>query len=263
LTDLAEKYGPWAVVTGASSGLGSHFARQLAAMGFNLVLSARRRERLEQLAANLQADHQVQCRVIALDLSLEGAAPELASQTGKLDVGLLVNNAGLGYYGRFLDQDPTRHEKMIRLNCIAPAFLAHHFLNRFRERECGAMVLVASTAAYQPTPYMGLYGATKGFDLLLGESLSQEMQGSGVDIQVLSPGATLTEFQESAGGAPHGGADPASVVRSSLSSLGRKRAVVPGLGNKCQVWANRLFPRRFVTAMAARVLSRFAFKPDS
>ncbi|MEJ2366906.1 MAG: hypothetical protein P8Z49_00780, partial [Acidobacteriota bacterium] len=80
---------------------------------------------------------------------------------------------------------------------------------------------------------------------------------------VLSPGATLTEFQESAGGAPHGGADPASVVRSSLSSLGRKRAVVPGLGNKCQVWANRLFPRRFVTAMAARVLSRFAFKPDS
>ncbi len=252
-----EKHGPWAVVTGASAGLGEQFARQLAPLGFKLVLVARRAGRLEALAADLSRLHGAQCRVVALDLASEGADAALDEATSALEVGLLVNNAGSGYYGRFLRQDRTRFAAMVRLNCEAVALLAHRFAGRFAARGRGGMVIVASTAAFQGTPHMALYGATKGFDLLLGEALAQEMKGTGVDVVTLCPGATATEFQAAAGGTPHAGADAAAVVRDGLRALGRRPVVVPGVANKLQVVSERLLPRSLVVALGERVLRRF------
>lgn len=255
--DLLAKYGPWAAVTGASAGLGEHFARQLAPLGFNLVLVARRAERLEALAEELGKAHGVACRVLALDLSEPGADGRLDEATADLDVGLFVNNAGIGYYGAFVKQDRERLAGLVRLNCHAVAMLAHRFANRLLRRGRGAMVIVASTAAYQATPHMALYGATKGFDLLLSEALACELKGTGVDVMALCPGATATEFQQVAEGVPHPGADAAAVVREALGALGRKPAVIAGWMNKVQVVSERLFPRRLVTFFGERVLRRF------
>lgn len=254
---LFERFGPWALVTGASAGLGEQFARQLAPLGFKLVLTARRADRLEALAHELATRHGTECRVVALDLSAEEADARLDEATSDLDVGLLVNNAGLGYYGSFVDQDRARLAGLVRLNCAAVALLAHRFARRLVARGCGAMVIVASTAAYQATPHMALYGATKGFDLLLAEALAYELRDTGVRVMALCPGATVTEFQASAEGVPHPGADPAAVVRTALKALGRKTAVIPGLGNKLVVHSQRFLPRRVVTFFGERVLRRF------
>lgn len=255
--DLFAKYGPWAVITGASAGLGEHFARQLAPLGFSLVLVARRTDRLEALAAELEGAHGTRCRALALDLGADGADAQLDEATADLDVGLFVNNAGVGYYGAFVDQDRDRLAGLIRLNCHAVAMLAHRFANRLVKRGRGAMIIVASTAAYQATPHMALYGATKGFDLLLSEGIACELRGTGVDVMALCPGATATEFQQAADGVPHPGADAAAVVREALRALGRKPAVIAGWMNKVQVVSERLVPRRLVTFFGERVLRRF------
>lgn len=255
--DLFKHCGPWAVITGASAGLGEHFARQLAPLGFHLVLVARRAERLEALAQELQTSHQTTCRVVPLDLATPEADRILDEVTADLDVGLFVNNAGIGYYGRFLNQDRERLARLIQVNCYAVALLAHRFANRLRTRGRGAMVIVASVAGYQATPHMALYGATKGFDLLLSEALSCELKGTGVKVLALCPGATDTEFQQVAEGVAHAGDSPAAVVRQALRVLGTKPAVVTGWLNKAQVVSQRLLPRVVVTALCERVLRRF------
>jgi len=255
--DLLARCGPWAVVTGASAGLGEQFARQLAPLGFRLVLVARRSDRLEALAAELARAHGTESRLLALDLSADGADGRLDEATADLDVGLLVNNAGLGYYGSFVAQDRDRLAGLIRLNCSAVALLAHRFARRLVARGRGAMLIVASTAAYQATPHMVLYGATKGFDLLLAEGLAHELRDTGVSVMALCPGATATEFQRAAEGVPHSGADAASVVRTALRTLGKRPAVIPGFANKVVVHSQRLLPRRLVTFFGERVLRRF------
>ncbi len=255
--NLHDTYGPWAVVTGASAGIGEQFARQLAASRLNLVLVARRIERLQALAEEMTRAHGIECKAISLDLSKEEAAAELDNATSGLDVGLLINNAGMGYYGLVIKQDPRRYPVMIRLNCATVALLAHYFAKRFVARGRGGMVIVASTAAFQGTAHMSLYGATKGFGLLLAEAMAQELKGTGVDVLALCPGATATEFQGSAGGSSHKGADPALVARDALRALGRKPVVISGMANKIQVVSERFFPRRLVVALGERVLRRF------
>src|SRR5512135_1227359 len=172
------RYGSWAVITGASAGLGEEFARQIAAEGVNVFLVARRADRLASLESELRERYGIEARSLPLDLTREGADGVLDEATSSLDVGLFINNAGFGYMGRFLDQDPARLLEMVRLNCAATMLLSHRFGRRLRNRARGAMVVVASLAGFQPTPYMSLYGATKGFDLLLGEGLAYELKGS-------------------------------------------------------------------------------------
>lgn len=247
-------YGPWALVTGASAGIGEAFARELAARGLNLVLTARRADRLEALAGDLSGAFSVQCRCVPMDLSRKGAAMALAGEISDLDVGLVVNNAGFGALGRFGTQDPGQLFQMIALNCTAPVLLTQVLLPRLRARERGAIVFLASVAGYQGSPYMACYSATKAFDLIFGEALARECQGSGVDVLVVSPGTTETEFQAVAGALPHRGDSAVSVVRQALGALGRKHTVVTGLAHKLQVTSERFFPRRFVTWAAAKVL---------
>jgi len=250
-----ERYGPWAVVTGATAGLGEEFAKQLAAEGFRVVLVGRRADRLAALREHLRTAHGAEARTLCMDLAQEGAAEALDAATSDLDVGLLINNAGFGYMGRFVQQDPVRLAEMIRLNCQAVMLLAHRFGNRLAARGRGAMVIVSSVAGFQATPYMCAYGATKAFDLSLAEGLANELKRSGVDVMALCPGSTRTEFgqvAQSAGGG--GGMDPRAVVRSAIRALGRRRVVVTGWTNKLAALTNRLFPRRFVVYACGLVL---------
>src|SRR5579864_1778957 len=192
-------YGDWALVTGASAGIGVAFAQRLATEGINVVLVARRGDRLEQLAETLGRSHHVQTRVVPEDLEPEGAIERIAQRVADLEIGILINNAGFSTVGRF---DRVPREKilgMVRVNCVAVAGLAHAFLPGMVARRRGAIIIVSSAAAYQPLGFAATYGATKAFDLMLAEALWAENRGTGVDVLALSPGPVDTEFQTVAG----------------------------------------------------------------
>ena len=256
--DFTHQYGPWAVVTGASAGLGADYCRQLAALKMNLVLVARRAEQMEALAKQLQAQHGVDCRVLAIDLLAEDAIAQIMKGVRGLEIGLLVNNAGFGWKGPFLEGGAARLRDMVRLNCEVPTLLSYALLPAMVERGRGGLVMLASTAAFQPTPYFSVYGATKGYDLLLGEALFEEFRGSGVDVLTVCPGSTATEFHAIAGTEstfPHM-ADPVDVVQQSLALLGKRMTFVHGLRNKMMVAGNRFAPRRLVAKVSARVIQK-------
>jgi short-subunit dehydrogenase len=184
-----------ALITGASAGIGEEFARQLAGRGYDLILVARRRDRLEQLAEQIPTTaHVVEC-----DLTTNAAdLPGLVEQTGA-DVDLLVNNAGFGLRGRFLELDPTREAEMVRVNCEAVVTLTHAFLPAMVERGRGGIITVASTAGMQPLPYEATYGASKAFAISFSEALWTELRGTGVRVLVVNPGPVKTEWQGVAG----------------------------------------------------------------
>jgi uncharacterized protein len=238
-----------ALITGASAGLGVDFARRLAAKGHRLVLVARRKERMDALAAELG-----NARAVGLDLSEAGAADRLLGDIAAHgeQVELLVNNAGFGLTGRFAELDGKRQRQMVDLNCGALVELAHAVLPGMIERKSGAILNVASTAAFQPGPGMAVYFATKAFVLSFSEALHEEVKGQGVSVSALCPGPTATEFGEVAGFGPSSpssklAAASGPVVQAGLDGLARNRAiVVPGIMNKATAQAHRLFPRGLV-----------------
>ena len=244
-----------ALITGASAGLGVEFARQLAAKGRRLVLVARRKDRLDELAADLG-----NARAVEMDLSLPGATALLMADIAKHNetVELLVNNAGFGLAGRFAELEGLRQREMIDLNCGALTELAHAVLPGMIERKAGGILNVASTAAFQPGPGMAVYFATKAMVLSFSEALHDEVKRQGVSVSCLCPGPTRTEFRSVSGFNPKGptgkvSADAASVVHAGLKGLERNQAVVvPGLSNKVIAQLHRIFPRA-VMRRAARM----------
>ena len=252
-----EKYGEWAVVTGASSGLGAEFVKQIAARGLNVVLVARRAERMEALAGAIRRAHGVRTRVVSADLTDPNACRRIEERTGDLEVGLLVNNAGFGLSGAYTDQDPGRVLNMTVLNCVVPVQLTNHYLPRMLERGRGGLIFLASTAAYQATPYLGVYGATKAFNLLMGESLWKEYRKEGIDALSLSPGFTRTEFTRVARMKDASGlreAAPDAVVALALKSLGKRPSVIHGLVNRVLNFTGRFLPRRTAIAITSGML---------
>jgi short-subunit dehydrogenase len=233
------------LVTGASAGLGVHFARQCRARGDELVLVARRRDRLEALAAELGSAH-----VIAADLGQPGATARLLAEVASLglEVDTLINNAGFGAAGAFVDSSPDRLLEMIDLNISALTELCRLVLPAMLDRRRGFILNVASTAAFQAGPYSAVYYATKAYVLSLSEALHEESKRSGVHVTALCPGPTATEFFEVAG-SPDGrlakmATDPKAVVAAGLAGLARNRPiVVPGLMNKMTSQAGRILPR--------------------
>ena len=219
-----------ALITGASSGIGEQFARQLAARGHDVILVARRKERLEALAEELPTI----AHVIEADLAAE--ADKLPDKINKreLKVDLLVNNAGFGLRGHFADLDPKRAAEMVRLNCEAVVTLTHAFLPGMIERGRGGVITVASTAGMQPLPYETTYAATKAFAISFMEALSMEMRETGVKCLVVNPGPVRTEWQSVAGYDENTRIVPGMIgaeqcVRDSLHAYDRgKRSVIPG-----------------------------------
>lgn len=242
-----------ALVTGASAGLGVEFARQLSRRGHRLVLAARRRERLEALASDLG-----NARSVAIDLSRPGAAAQLMNDldTAGEEVELLVNNAGFGLHGRFDKADPERLRQMVDLNCGALTDLCRAVLPDMVRHGSGAILNVASTAAFQAGPGMAVYFATKAYVLSLSEALHEEVRRFGVHVTALCPGPTRTEFGEVAGFSASGAferlsMDAGEVVRQGLDALERNKAVaITGALNKAGAFSTRLAPRALVRRIA-------------
>jgi short-subunit dehydrogenase len=245
-----------ALITGASAGLGVEFARVLSKRGYALVLAARRKERLDLLAAELG-----NARAVEIDLGREGAAAELVGnvEAAGETIDLLVNNAGFGLHGRFDKADPKRLRQMIDLNCGALTELCREVLPAMIERRSGGILNVASTAAFQPGPGMAVYFATKAFVLSLSEALHEEAKRFGVKVSALCPGPTRTEFGEVAGfkgtkliGRLSMDAEP--VVRAGLEALNANRAVaITGVVNKAGALSIRFLPRSLVRKLAGAI----------
>jgi uncharacterized protein len=255
-------HGTTALVTGASSGLGAEFARQLSRRGANLVLVARRADRLEELAAELRAAAGIQVTVITADLATARPGAALATELTKqgIVVDTVVANAGFGTFGPFEQEDADRIAEEIALNVSGLVDVIHSFYPGMKERGRGALVTVASTAAYQPVPNMAVYGATKAFVLSFTEALWYEARHSGLRVLAVSPGATATEFFDVAGNGEQFGVRrvPVSdVVTQALRILDRRRgpgSFVSGAGNSIAAFAAaRLAPRRLATAGAGRL----------
>jgi short-subunit dehydrogenase len=254
---LRERYGDWALVTGASSGIGADFARALAREGISCVLTARREDRLRALAAELADSYGVQTRTIVADLATESGQRHVIDGVSDLTIGTLVNNAGFGLAGRFDKRDPEALRRMVELNCQAPVALTRALLPAMTERARGAVIMVSSVAGRQAIPLFGVYAATKAFDLLFGEALWSELREHNVDVTVLMPGPVATEFEAAAGERrPHPEADePADVcVRYALEALGKQPSVVSGgWPNWIRANINRIAPRSLVTLVAAHL----------
>jgi hypothetical protein len=253
-----------ALITGASSGIGTVFARELAARGYNLAIVARRQERLERLAIELTAKYGIEVEVLAIDLTRSEAAIEVyrAVTAKNWMIDLLINNAGFGDFGEFAKGDRTKFSNMIQLNISALVDLTYQFLPQMQQRGKGSIINVASIAAFQALPYFSVYAATKAFVLSFSEALWAENQKYGVNILALCPGPTQTEFFEVAKRDDLNDknielksiATPEEVVKDALESLnaGVSNVVTGGLPNKLIVNLSRFLPRESLAKIIAK-----------
>lgn len=253
---------PRALVTGASSGFGADFARQLAARGHDLVLVARSEAPMQALAAQLRASHACDVRIIPMDLGQPDAARTLKQHTDAagLQIDLLVNNAGFGLYGAFLDRSLDETAAMLQLNIGTLTALTHLYGRDMVARGHGHILLVASIGGYQATPTYAAYSASKAYVLLLGEALHDEMAGSGVNVSVVAPGIAATGFLQASGqkATPYQRLvmmQSRDVVARALRALDRREAsVVPGWLNALTAWSNRLTPRSLQRKIAGYLM---------
>ena len=248
-------YGDWALVTGASSGIGEIFSTKLAAAGLNVVLVARRKDRLDQLAAKLKESHHVETRVIMADLSDEEETKNVVSQVEDLEIGMLVNNAGFANTGNFIDNNLEDEIRLLNTNCKSFLILTHGLGNKMKARKKGAIIFLASVVAFASTSRWGTYAASKGFDLQIAEALSLELKDHNIDVLALCPGFTRTEFATMAKLNDMMAMDADKVVDVALDNLGKTSLVIPGFMNKLNALSTRLTPRFMNTRIFSMVVS--------
>jgi uncharacterized protein len=252
----------WAVVTGASSGLGRGLADRLAKRGMSLVLTGRNEARLDEAAHQIRrAAPRVKVETIAADLSTSSGVSALLDHVGDRPIEVLVNNAGFGSYGPFAEADPEREADEVAVDVSAVVTLARAFLPGMLARRSGGILNVASTIAFQPAPYQAVYGASKAFVLSFSQALWAEARGAGVAVTALCPGPTRTGFVDALGAdVGHTAiysrlAEPEPVIEAGLRALDKGRAVViPGARTKVIAASSRFMPREWLTRVSARLL---------
>lgn len=247
--EFVGKYGPWALVAGGSDGLGMEFSMQLARLGLNVAVAARRKDVLADAARSITEKYPVQVRTIEADLGDAESRDRLIRSTQDIDVGLLVYNAAVIPIGRFLDIPAEKHAAAIATNCMGPVYLVHHFANKMSAKGEGGIILMSSMSALQGTPLVSTYGATKSFNLILAESIGYELSSSGIDVLACCAGPTLSPNYIStrpdpSRRPPTTEMTPEDVVTETLNSLGSKRVLIPGRLN------------RFFALIMSRLLSR-------
>jgi short-subunit dehydrogenase len=244
--EFKERYGPWAVIAGGSEGIGEAFACQMAEVGMNIVLLARREGPLQTLADKLIRNYRVEVRTLAVDLAAPDLLTRVGAVTGDIEVGMLIYNAGATIgYNRFYDWAPEDLDFMMRLNCLAPVHLAHHFSQDMVKRRKGGMMFLTSAAAFAGSSHMAIYPATKAFDHILGEGLWHDLKPVGIDCLSLVVGATKTpshqqlDFSKLDPAVKDGGAmECEDVAREGLSKLGQYPTWVVGEHNRARYPAN-------------------------
>jgi short-subunit dehydrogenase len=259
----ADRYGPFALIAGASEGLGAAFARELARAGLHLILVARRSGILEELAEALRAEYPVTVRTLACDLETLSTADAIEDTCRGCEVGLLVYNAAFSSVGRFLDTPVTSHLRALDVNARGPLLLAHALGGPMASRGRGGIILMSSLTAFQGTPLVASYGATKAFNLVLAEGLWGELKERGVDVLACCAGATLTPGYDRA--TPRRASsrfapkpqDPADVAREALRALGGRPSIITGRANRFVSFVmRRLFSRRLAISTIGREMRK-------
>jgi uncharacterized protein len=259
---VEEFRGKWALITGASAGIGVALAREFASHGTKLILTARRLDRLQSLAAELAQTYKIETRLVAADLNSPDAPQQIydATEGAGIPVDILINNAGLGHYGEFYKLDPEQEYSMVRVNCEAVVRLSRLFVPRMVERRRGWMLVVASTASFQPIPYDAVYAATKVFDRFFALALAEEVKRFGIKITALCPGTTETEFFDVSGGGGVfrrlGGMQSAEeVARKSVVALARgQRTLIPKFKAAFAAFMVRFVSTTRITAMLEKAI---------
>lgn len=240
---LKTKYGIWAVVTGASSGIGLAIAERLAEAGLNLVINARRSSTLELIADNLRSKYNIEVLVVASDISNEQGITLLIESTKAQDVGLFVASAGFGTSGEFYRSDISTEVNMLRLNCESLLVLTHHFSNLFAKKRKGGIILLSSMVAFQGVPYSANYAATKAYVQSLAEGIHAELKPLGVDVLAVAPGPVKSGFESRANMKMSTALDPSQIAIPILKALGRNTTVLPGALTKLLVYSLCALPR--------------------
>lgn len=253
-----------ALVTGASSGIGVDIARRLALEGFDVVLAARRRDRLVQHAEQIQKEQRAKAYAVAADLSTLDGARSLVRDVAALglEIDCLVNNAGFGVYGKVVETEIDRTLEMVALNVVSLTFLTQHYAKEMVGRQRGHILQIASIGAFQPSPYYAVYSATKAYVLSFSEALHFELQGTGVSVTASCPGLTETEFHQVA---DHPKPDWMKGVTMSASEVARisvqamlrgDRSTVPGFSNRITSVAAQLLPKGVIIPIAASMMRK-------
>jgi uncharacterized protein len=246
MSSLADRYGPWALVAGASEGLGAAFATALAEGGLSLVLLARRSEPLEALAVDLRARFGVTVETVAVDLAAADLEARIEAIAAEREIGLLVYNAALSIVAPFLDTPLADKQRIVDVNVRGPITCAHVLGRRMGERGRGGIILLSSLTAFWGSAWLATYGATKAFNLSLGEALSHELAERGIDVVVACAGATRTPgfVAQTAGKKAPRSMTPDDVARETLRALPRRGAFIPGFFNRFAQRMLSLMPRR-------------------
>ena len=253
MSSFVEKYGPWALVTGASSGIGEQFALQLAEKGLHVALAARRKDRLDALAEKIRHTYGVDTRTISVDLAKEDFMTTLLPQLEGLEMGLLVNNAGFATTGPYIDNPIEKEKDLVNLNIRAVAMLSHVYGNKFASMGRGGIINVSSLTSFLPMPGWANYSASKVYVLNFTMSLWYELKPLGVDVLALCPGATRTEFSDVAG-TKSTGMTPEKVASLGIRKLGKKPKVVAGISNRMLSFMPRFVSKAMATRTGAMVV---------
>ncbi|HEY3448338.1 MAG TPA: SDR family NAD(P)-dependent oxidoreductase [Myxococcales bacterium] len=261
--DFKRRYGPWAVVAGASEGLGAAYADALASRGLNLVLLARRAAVLDSLAGSLRGRHGLEVRTLAVDLAAGDFAERLEAAVAGLEVGLGVYNAAFSPIGAFLDVPLADQLQAVAVNCRGPVIFGHVLGGPMAARGRGGLVLMSSLAGLQGTAALATYSASKAFNVTLGEALWQELRGQGVDVLASCAGAILTPgFQKASSRPAPGTLPPEEVARITLAALGQGPTVVPGAVNRlASLVLGRVLPRRLAIRLMASTTAKVVPAP--
>jgi len=255
--EIIRRYGPWALVAGGSQGLGAALAEELARTGLHLVLIARNSIPLEHTAERLRRDYGVQVRTFCFDLADADILAELELRFKDLDIGLLVYDAAGVYTGHFLKSGLSQYFRMLDTNCRTPLSLVYRCATGMKERGRGGIIIMSSMSAFQGSPFVGVYGATKAFLLNLSESIGSELKAYGIDVLCCCPGPVRTPnylaSKPKKGDSLPLETEPAFVARAALKALGRKRIVIPGvLPFLSYIFMTRLLPRTIATILIRR-----------
>lgn len=251
---LHGRYGTWAVVTGASSGIGLELASLLANAGFNLVMVARRYDQLQGIAKGLKSNLPVEVEVVVADLETPSGYDRVMASTEHLNVGLLVASAGFGTSGFFTQNEIEQELGMLQVNCVALLELTHHFAKRFALQKRGGIILLSSIVAFQGTPYAANYAATKAYVQTLAEGIAIELAPHNVDVLAAAPGPVQTGFADNANMKMDMYLTPDQIGVPILKALGRQTTVFPGLLTKILVYALRTVPRWAKTMIMGKVM---------